>query len=95
MGRMMGWYGSGMGWGGWIMMTLAMLSFWGLVAFAVVAIARSLGRRDGPTEPPAGRDPLNILAERFARGEIDADEYEARAEALRHVRAGASHETTD
>ena len=37
---MMGWYKDGMGWGGWIAMTLMMVAFWGLVILAVVAIFR-------------------------------------------------------
>ena len=32
---MMGWYHDGMGWGGWLLMTLAMVAFWALVVFAV------------------------------------------------------------
>ena len=83
---MMGWYG-GMGWGGWILMTLVMLAFWALVVFAVVAIFRGVGRSSGPVERTTRRDPLEILQERFARGEIDSDEYEARAKVLRDAGA--------
>lgn len=73
---MMGWYDNGMGWGSWLLMTLAMVAFWTLVVFVVVALFRS-----GP--PGAVRpSPEEILAERFARGEIDAGEYHARLEAL-------------
>ena len=79
---MMGWYGGGMGWGGWIAMVLAMLVFWGLVIFAVVAIFRGT-RKHEPVDPAAHRDPSEILDERFARGEIDADEYHARRSVLR------------
>lgn len=28
---MMGWYGDGPGWAGWVVMTLMMLVFWGLL----------------------------------------------------------------
>ncbi|HSE07836.1 MAG TPA: hypothetical protein VLB29_04150 [Nocardioidaceae bacterium] len=79
---MMGWYGDGMGWGGWIAMTLAMVAFWGLVVFAVVAIFRGVGtsdQRSGEHRP----DPMTILEERFARGEIDAEELRARQDVLR------------
>lgn len=82
---MMGWY-NGMGWGGWIVMSLVMLAFWALVVFAVVAVFRGVGRSSGPVEPTTRRDPLETLQERFARGEIDADEYEARAKVLRDGR---------
>ena len=78
---MMGWYHDGVGWGGWILMTLAMVVFWALVVFAVLALFR--GSRD-PAEPsPDHRDPNQILDERFARGEIDEDEYHARSNVLR------------
>lgn len=80
---MMGWYGNGMGWGGWIVMSLVMVAFWGLVIFAVVAIFRGTSSNSRPADRPAGRTPMQILEERFARGEIDEEEYHARAEVLR------------
>lgn len=73
---MMGWYDDGMGWGGWLLMTLAMVAFWALVVFAVVALFR--GAETGVTP----RTPEQILDERLARGEIDAAEYRARRDAL-------------
>ena len=82
---MMGWY-YGMSWGGWILMTVVMLAFWALVIFAVVAIFRGVGKGSGPAEGTSHRDPLEILQERFARGEIDVEEYEARAQVLRDAR---------
>jgi putative membrane protein len=83
----MWWYGIGMGWGGWLGMGFTMVAFWGLVIFAVVAIFRSTSRsgdqsRPGRTEG-THQDPSQILDERFARGEIDAEEYRARQEVLR------------
>jgi len=80
-----GW-NNGMGWGGWIVMTLIMVAFWSLLVFGVVAIFR--GDRDTRFAPqqPRERDPMQILDERFARGEIDVDEYHARQEGLRPVR---------
>ena len=73
---MMGWYHDSMGWGGWLLMTLAMVAFWALVVFAVVALFRG-------TEPRTDRrTPEQILDERFARGEIDEVEYQARRHAL-------------
>lgn len=76
-----GWYHDGVGWGGWVMMTLAMVAFWGLVVFVVVALFRSAS---GSADRYGPRDPMEILNERFARGEIDADEYHARQEVLRN-----------
>jgi putative membrane protein len=78
---MMGWYDDGVGWGGWIVMTVAMVAFWALVVFAVLALFRGT-QRSGETSP--GRQDANrILDERFARGEIDEDEYHARSGVLR------------
>ena len=78
---MMGWYQDGAGWGGWLLMTLAMVAFWALVVFAVVALFRDNQRSGGSPQDP--RDPKQILDERFARGEIDEDEYHARSSVLR------------
>ena len=80
---MMGWYHDGVGWGGWLLMTLMMLAFWALVIFAVVAIFRGIGTSSDPETPPSRHDAMDILQERFARGEIDAEEYDARAQVLR------------
>ena len=52
---MMGWYHDGAGWGGWILMTLAMVAFWALVVFAVLALFRT--QRSGESTPDR-RDPM-------------------------------------
>lgn len=72
----------GWGWGSWLMMTLTMVGFWGLVAWVIVTLARGDGR--GVTSVPSA--PEQILAERFARGEIDQQEYTSRLDALRSRR---------
>jgi putative membrane protein len=70
------------GWGGWIVMTLTMLAFWSLVVFGVIAMFR--GDREAQSgQAPRERSPHQILDERFARGEIDVDEYHARQGVLR------------
>lgn len=78
---MMGWYHDGAGWGGWVFMMVAMVAFWGLVALALIVIFRGTQRSD--TSKSAHRDPQQILDERFARGEINDDEYQARRSVLR------------
>lgn len=78
---MMGW--DDMGGNGWIVMTMSMLFFWSLVVFAVVAIFRRDGNARPSDQQPGERTPLQILDERFARGEIEADDYHARREILR------------
>lgn len=78
----MNWYGDGMNAGGWIAMIAMMGIFWGLVIFAGVAIFRgSSVSRSG--SDARDRGPLEILDERFARGEVDREEYEARKSVLR------------
>lgn len=65
------------GWHGWFLGPLAMILFWGLLIAAVVLVVRWL---TGPAAGPAGsaRAPLDILKERFARGEIGKEEFEER-----------------
>lgn len=61
-------------------MSLSMVAFWGLIIWGIVAIFRGSGWR-GPR--PDRRDPKQILAERFAAGEIDEDEYRRRLDVHR------------
>jgi uncharacterized membrane protein len=73
---MMYWNGD-WNWGAWLAMAVMMLSFWGLVAWAVVTLVRgaSGGRRHHDAE--------SILAERLARGEISTEEFEDLRAAIR------------
>jgi putative membrane protein len=71
--------GDGMGW--WMLWGgLMMLLFWGGIIFLVVWVVQSLARRDsGETRPPstsARPTPEEIVKERYARGEINRDEFE-------------------
>jgi Short C-terminal domain len=52
-----------------------------------------LPRRRRELAAPEGRDPEQILAERFAAGEIDEEEYHRRLQTLRSARwnAGEPH----
>lgn len=56
------------GWG-WVTMVLVMVLFWGGVIALVAFASRRPDSRYDPRMPP-----LQILEERFARGEISADE---------------------
>jgi putative membrane protein len=74
-------WGNGMGWGGWLLMTLTTVVFWAVVVFGIVALFRG----SGGSVPHGGRrdtDARKILDERFARGEIDAEEYRSRQSIL-------------
>lgn len=80
------------GWG-WFGMTVSMVVFWALLIALVVWLARSAADRDQPRSaaPPAhGPTPEQLLAERFARGEIDEDEYLRRLHTLRSPKSPAS-----
>jgi putative membrane protein len=72
-----------MGWGGWVAMGFALVIFWALVITGIVLLVRSLGHRHEVAAGPLGRTAaMRILDERFARGEIDADEYGRRRQLL-------------
>lgn len=60
------------GWGlGWIFMIL----LWGVMILGVVALVRWLSRSS--SAPPANeRTALDILEERYARGEIEKNEFD-------------------
>ena len=73
-------------WGLWIVMIVAILAFFGILAWAVVNIIRQRDARAGagfPSPSSASSDPLRILDERLARGEIEIDEYTRRRDVLR------------
>ena len=55
--------------------------WWVLVIGGAVALAVYLARR-GKGTGPQGRHAREILDDRFARGEIDSQEYEAKRRAL-------------
>lgn len=71
------WGYDGFGFGGGAM-GFSMLLFWVLIVAAVVALVRGFGGgRSGRGDPgPCERTALDILAERYARGEIDKTEFE-------------------
>jgi putative membrane protein len=74
------------GWGGWFAMGLMMLAFVGLVLAIVLVALRSLNQSTENAVHPVASDTQSaqrVLDERFARGEIDAEEYRLRRELLR------------
>lgn len=73
----------GDGWAGWIFGPLMMLLVIAGIVAAVVIVARSVSHSGhGSHGPEPGPAPLDILKQRFARGEIDKDEYEERRRVL-------------
>lgn len=72
----MGGFGFGMGAFGWVFMIL----FWGLIIFGIFALVKWLITTKSNDQ--SKNTPLEILQERYARGEIDQEEYEQKKGAL-------------
>ncbi len=85
---MMDWSNGHWGAGDWWAMTLMMVLFWAVVVALALWMIRGLAGR-GSAEPGADRPrgARELLAERFARGEIDEDEFQRRCRALDESRA--------
>jgi len=65
--------------GGWGFGGIFMLLFWGLLVLGVVAILKWLFGGSGERrDPPPAKTALQILEERYARGEIDREDFEQR-----------------
>jgi len=87
---MMYWYGDHVSGWGYGLGIISMILFWGLVVLVIVAAVRYLGRGGRPEPPaqhptpppPQASTAEQVLAERFARGEIDAEEYRRRLDVL-------------
>lgn len=77
---MMFWYGDGLtGWGPPVM-AMGMVLVWWLVGFGVYLLVRRLHRDGRPVAPR--HTPEQVLAERFARGDIDEAEFHDRLDIL-------------
>ncbi len=81
-----GWQHTGIGIGGWIVMLIAMVVFWSVIVFGVVALVRYLVHHGGPAQSATGDQAETILRERFAKGEINEDEYRAKLDLIRSKR---------
>jgi putative membrane protein len=75
-------HGMGIGW--------TLILFAGVLPAVLIAVALIAAQIRRTPDDPAGRaivpDAERVLAERFARGEIDSEEYEQRLRTLRAAR---------
>ncbi len=78
------WWHPAWGWEHMMFGGLMMVVFWGAIIALIVLLVRWLGGAGAPGPgapgygPIAGRTPIEILRERFAKGEIDQAEFEER-----------------
>jgi putative membrane protein len=89
---MMWWNHNGWGLGDWLTMSAMMVLVWGLLVALAVWLVRASRKEHTAPEPqraPANRSADLMLAERFARGEIDEDEF-AHRRAVLHSADGSS-----
>ena len=81
---MMDWHTGAWSAGDWVAMSLMMAAFWGIIAALVVWVVHSLSNKPSPTSSsqrqPASPD--DVLADRFARGDINEDEFTSRRAVL-------------
>ena len=72
-------------WGHMIFGSVMMALFWGGAILLIALAVRWLGGIGRRSEADAQKqDALEVLRDRFARGEIDKDEYESRRRLLSH-----------
>ena len=87
MSPMMGNWNENWGLGEWLIMVIAMVLFWGLAVGIVVSVMRRVRGRSGQSPSPTSAGWDELLAERFARGEINDEEFQ-RGRELLHGRTG-------
>ena len=74
---MMWGYESGYGWHWGFGMLLQMALYWGVLILLIVLLARWIFGKHGVSEQrTADKTALDILKERYARGEIGKDEFD-------------------
>lgn len=80
---MHGWYNQGMGGGWWVLMMIGMLVFWTVLVIGIVMLVRHYSPRGiAPLSQPRSNSAVEILKERFARGELTEEEYLRRRKLL-------------
>ena len=67
--------GYGMGWGMWLVIGTGTLAFWLVIILAIRALLPGRARTNAGADRP---DPLTLLKEGLARGDVTPEEYELR-----------------
>jgi putative membrane protein len=81
-------WGYDLGWGGWFMMSFGMVFWIALLAVLTWALIRWVNNKTAPvpprdtTVPPSSPSAIEILRQRYARGEIDTITFEQMRERL-------------
>ncbi|GJF10439.1 hypothetical protein NGTWS0302_07820 [Mycolicibacterium cyprinidarum] len=88
---MMFWMGHDMSWWGYAGMGIGMLLFWAMIIVGIIALVGRVwgtanAHKAGNAPVPQVLSPEQVLAARFAHGEIDEAEYQQRLAVL-HGRA--------
>ncbi len=79
-----GWQNQGWGGGGWLAMIVMMILFWGFLIAAVIFIIRHFNQPHHITHTPVASDTaVETLKMRFAKGEMDEDEFLRRLRLLK------------
>jgi putative membrane protein len=63
----------GWGWGGWLLMSVLMILFWGTVVALAIWFVRSMAPH---SHHDAASSALDIARDRYARGEISDEEFQ-------------------
>ena len=71
-----------MGWGGGMFGGFGMLLFWGVIIVLLVLLVRGFVARRSSQSLGSGSSALDILQQRYAKGEISNEEYEERKKTL-------------
>ena len=77
------WGDAGFGWGwGMGFGMIGMVLFWGLIILGIVVLVKRVGGSPASSGTPAAKSALDILNERYARGEIEKPEFEEKKRSL-------------
>ena len=78
------------GWGGWLIMSFGMVLWISLLVVLVWALIRWVNNKTTPVPPrdtsvpPSGPSAIELLRQRYARGEIDTATFEQMRERLEY-----------